>query len=247
MGTQHRTSNFEPRTIEVCFSPVSFPLFKNENAIVVVIDILRATSAMCTAFHYGVSKIIPVATVEEALNYKNKGFYAAAERNGEIAPGFEIGNSPFSFMDPKLKGQTVVVSTTNGTQAIEVAKGSAKVTIGSFLNLDALSNWLVKQDKDVILLCAGWKNKFNLEDTLFAGAVVSKLYQSKNYTANCDSALASMNLYNLAKNDLFSFLESSSHRKRLAKLDLEKDIRYCLTLNQCPVIPILKGNELICE
>jgi len=231
--------------VEVCYSPVSFPLFYKEEAIVVVIDVLRATSAICTAFHYGVEKIIPVATVEEALSFKAKGFLAAAERNAEIVEGFDFGNSPFSYMDEKIKGQTIALTTTNGTQALDVSRNAFKVVVGSFLNLDVLSDWLIKQHKDVILLCAGWKNKFNLEDTLFAGAVAQYLEDKGNFETLCDSTHTAKLLYGFAKDDLYGFLQNSSHQKRLKKLDLEKDIRYCLIPNQTPVIPVLEGNNLV--
>ena len=210
-----------------------------------VIDIFRATSAIVTAFYNGVSKMIPVATVEEAKEYQRNGYLAAAERNGEMIEGFELGNSPFGYMNNKVKGKTIAISTTNGTQAIEASRKATKVLVGSFLNLDVLCEYLASQKKDVILVCAGWKNKFNLEDTIFAGAVVEKLTTESNFEITCDSAIASKHLYNLAKHDLFGFLGNSSHRNRLAKLDLERDIKYCLTPNQCPVIPVMEGKYLV--
>ncbi len=231
--------------VEVCYTPQAYPLFHNEQAIVVVIDILRATSAITTAFYNGVAKMIPVATVEEAKALQQKGYIAAAERNGEMIEGFELGNSPFGYMSTKVKGKTIAISTTNGTQAIAVAKTASQIIVGSFLNLDVVIEYLREQKKDVILLCAGWKNKFNLEDTLFAGAVADALLLKDDFTTNCDSALAAGHLYHLAKHDLFGFLANSSHRNRLAKLDLERDIRYCLTPNQCPVIPIMEGEYLV--
>ncbi|MDO9001700.1 MAG: 2-phosphosulfolactate phosphatase [Bacteroidota bacterium] len=231
--------------IEVCYTPQAYPLFHNPNAIVVVIDILRATSAITTAFFNGVEKMIPVATVEEALEYKNKGYLVAAERNGEVVDGFDFGNSPFSYMNSKVKGKTIAITTTNGTQAIDAAKNAQQIIIGSFLNLDAIVEYLNSEKKDVLFLCAGWKNKFNLEDTLFAGAVVEKLVLIHECTTQCDSALAAMDLYKLAKHNLAEYLANSSHRNRLAKLDLERDINYCLTLNLCPVVPIMEGKFLV--
>lgn len=231
--------------IEVCYSPQSYSLFHKDDSIVVVIDIFRATSAIVTAFYNGVSKMIPVASVEEAKEYQNNGYLAAAERNGEVIEGFELGNSPFGYMNNKVKGKTIAISTTNGTQAIEASKHASKIIIGSFLNLDVLCEYLSKQKKDVVLVCAGWKNKFNLEDTVFAGAVVQKLTTEFNFETHCDSAIASKHLYNIAKHNLYEFLSHSSHRNRLAKLDLERDIKYCLTLNLCPVIPIMEGKYLV--
>ena len=231
--------------IEVCYTPQAYNLFHKDNSIVVVIDVFRATSAIVTAFYNGVSKMIPVATVEEAREYQKNGFMAAAERDGEVIEGFELGNSPFGYMNSKVKGKTIAISTTNGTQAIEASRKASKILVGSFLNLDVLCEYLASQKKDVILVCAGWKNKFNLEDTIFAGAVVNKLTTESGFEITCDSAIASKHLYNIAKVDLFEFLSNSSHRNRLAKLDLERDIKYCLTPNQCPVIPVMEGKYLV--
>jgi 2-phosphosulfolactate phosphatase len=231
--------------IEVCFSPLLYPLFHKENTVVVIIDILRASSAITTAFFHGVGKMIPVGTLEEAQKYKDQGFLVAAERNAEIVKGFDLGNSPFGYMNVKVKGKTIVITTSNGTLAINVAKDAHKVVIGSFLNIDVMIDFLRKEKKDVLFLCAGWKNKFNLEDTLYAGAVAEALIYKYDFNSTCDSTIAAVELYKLAKLDLYGFLENSSHRNRLAKLDLERDIRYCLTPNQCPVIPVLEGKYLV--
>jgi 2-phosphosulfolactate phosphatase len=231
--------------IEVCFSPQSYPLFHNPNSIVVVIDILRATSAITTALFHGVAKMIPVSTVEEAQKYKESGYLVAAERGGEMVKGFDLGNSPFGYMSAKVKGKTIAITTTNGTLAINVARQAEKVIIGSFLNMDVVVDFLKKEKKDVLFLCAGWKNKFNLEDTLFAGAVAEQLIFKYGFNSACDSTIASIELYKLAKHDIYEFLAHSSHRTRLEKLDLERDIKYCLTPNQCPVLPTLQGKFLV--
>ncbi|MDZ4663971.1 MAG: 2-phosphosulfolactate phosphatase [Bacteroidota bacterium] len=230
--------------VEVCFSPNVYPLFHKDDAIVVVIDVLRATSAITTAFYNGVAQMIPVATVEEALEYKKKGFIVAAERNGEIVPGFDLGNSPFGYMNTKVKGKTIAITTTNGTQAIKAAEKAKRILIGSFLNLDVMIDYLSAEKKDVLLLCAGWKNKFNLEDTLYAGAIADTLISKFEFTTSCDSAIAAGQLYHLAKHDLYEFLSHSSHRNRLSKLNLDRDIKYCLTPNQCPVIPVMENGAL---
>jgi 2-phosphosulfolactate phosphatase len=230
--------------VEVCFSPNVYPLFHKDDAIVVVIDVLRATSAITTAFYNGVSQMIPVATVEEAMEYKKKGFIVAAERNGEVVPRFDLGNSPFGYMNKNVKGKTIAITTTNGTQAIKAAEKAKRILIGSFLNLDVMIDYLRAEKKDVLLLCAGWKNKFNLEDTLYAGAVADALISKYDYTTSCDSAIAAGQLYHLAKHDLYEFLSHSSHRNRLSKLNLDRDIKYCLTPNQCPVIPVMENGAL---
>lgn len=232
--------------IQTCFSPAVYHLFQQPDNIVVVVDILRATSAMVTAFAHGVKSMIPVATVEEARAYQQKGFLAAAERNAIKIEGFDFGNSPLSYQNSEqIKDQTIAISTTNGTQAIEAAKGTATIVVGAFLNITSLSQWISKQNKDVIILCAGWKNKFNLEDTLFAGALAKKLMESELFETECDATIAAEYLIERAGDDLYQFLEYSSHRKRLKNLHLENDIEFCLQFDKYDVIPFYNGEELI--
>src|SRR6185295_4619519 len=97
-------TNKTPKTIEVCFSPALINLFDVSESIVVVVDILRATSSICVAFAHGAESVIPLASIEESLAYKEKGYLIAGERNGEMIEGFDMGNSPFSFMEDRIKG-----------------------------------------------------------------------------------------------------------------------------------------------
>jgi len=236
----------ENKNLEVCFSPANFPFYENkENSIIVIVDILRATTAICTAFEYGVAKIIPVPSLQETYKYKQNGYLIAGERDGKVIDGAYFGNSPFNFMTENIKNKTVVITTTNGTQAIEMAKNCAEIYIGSFLNLNALCQLLIKKNKNVIILCASWKNRFNLEDSIFAGAVCEILQKKANYNLNCDSAMASLDLWLLAKNNILNYIEKSSHRHRLKKLLLDDVLEYCFTKNITNTIPVFKDNYLI--
>ncbi len=232
------------RTIEVCLTPALLNLYAIENSIVVVIDILRATSSITYGIDNGATSIIPVEHVEDCLNYSDKGFLLAAERNGEVVAGYDFGNSPFSYTKEKVNGKTIVLTTTNGTKAMRMAQARAhQVVIGSFLNLTSLCNWLKEQDKDVLLLCAGWKDKFNLEDTLFAGAVVNFL--RKDFVHFDDSCVVAEDMYLLAKHDLRQYLHKSSHSHRLEQLNIEEDVQFCLKLDLCKAIPVLEGERLV--
>ena len=233
------------KRIEVCFTPGEYAYYKDEFEIVVVIDVLRATSAICAAFDNGIESIIPVPTVEEAWEYKQRGFLAGAERKGQIVEGFDFGNSPFSYMKEEFRGKEVVLTTTNGTKSLDVAKDAEVVVVGSFLNLTALSKWLYEQDKNVLCLCSGWQDKFNLEDTICAGAISDYLISTGFYTAIEDSSIAAKYLFLSAKDNYFGYLKSSSHRRRLKNLNLNEDIKYCLTPDQTDVIPILKDGKLV--
>lgn len=230
--------------IEVCFSPALFFSFKNPEAIAVIVDILRATSAIVTAFENGVERIIPVGTLEEARAFKGKGFMVAAERDGLVRDFADFGNSPYNFTRERVAGRQIVYSTTNGTQAIHVARDCQQVLIGAYLNFTALKEWLISQQRDVIFLCAGWKNKFNLEDTLFAGAMAKDLMASGRFDTICDSTKASIDLYGQASLDLMNYIDKVAQRSRLRRNKLDDVIGYCHTFDLTRVIPVLKNNHL---
>lgn len=230
--------------IEVCFTPALLDLYAIEDSIVVVIDVLRATSSMTYGLQNGAKAIIPVMDVEDCNDYKNSDYLLAAERNGEVVEGFDFGNSPFSYTTEKVNGKTIVLTTTNGTKALMLAQERAfKVVVGSFLNLESLSQWLILQQRNVLLLCAGWKDKFNLEDSLFAGAVVNRL--KNDFSHFDDASVAAEDLYLTAKHDLRGYLHKSSHSSRLEQLNIEKDVQFCLQSNICTVIPVLINSELV--
>jgi 2-phosphosulfolactate phosphatase len=231
--------------LSVCLTPILIPLYNVEDHIVVIIDIFRATSSICYGIENGAEAIIPVSEVEECEAYRERGldYLLAAERNGEVVAGFDFGNSPFSYSKEKVAGKTVVLTTTNGTQALHLSRKAKKVVIGSFLNLTALCNWLKTQGENILLVCAGWKNNFNLEDTLFAGAVVEQL-KELNFKLD-DAAIAANDLYQTGRDDINAYLKKTSHSERLKKLGIEKDIEFCLQVDLTTAIPILKGDRLI--
>jgi 2-phosphosulfolactate phosphatase len=232
--------------VEVCFMPGQYPLYAQDMGIVVVIDVLRATSAMVAAFEHGVDRIIPVASVDEARAYIGKpGYIAAAERNGEVVEGFAYGNSPLAYVGEDLRGKTIVMTTTNGTRAIDVARDARVLVVGSFLNLTALTDWLLQQEDNVLLLCSGWKDKVNLEDSVFAGAVMERLLESGRFGMEEDSSIAAQYLYVAARDNLMSILKAAPRRRRIEQLKLLPDVKYCLTPDQSRVIPVLRDGALV--
>lgn len=247
------------RIIEVCFSPELYPhILNNRNYIVVIIDVLRASTSICTAFQKGVKKIIPVSGIEEAKEYKRNGYIVAAERNGIKLDFADFGNSPFNFTAETVKDKEIVYSTTNGTQAINLIKDCSDVIIACFNNLSSAVKWLSERDKNVLLLCAGWKQKFSLEDAVCAGAIVEELLalvtnerqQNTNerlqrYKTHCDSAEASLDLWKIAKANLMGYLEKAMHRHRLKMYGLDDVLEYTFTLNNVNVVPRLENGSLV--
>ncbi len=232
--------------VGVCISPALIDQFEIDKAIVVVIDVLRATTTMCTAFDSGVRSMIPVLTKEEGFALQAQGYLCAGERNGEQVEGFDFGNSPFSFMAPELKGKDIVITTTNGTKAIQaaVARNAKEIVVGSFPNYSVLCEYLTKKNENIVLVCAGWKDKPNLEDTIFAGAVVRRL--RPHFRTYEDTALIAETLFKAANRRKRYYLRSSSHFNRLFhKLQIQKDVKYALRRDTHPVIPKLYGEHLV--
>jgi 2-phosphosulfolactate phosphatase len=230
-------------SIDVCFSPELLHLYDLSGKVAVVVDVLRATSSMVTAFAHGIEKIIPVSTLDDCLNLKKTGYLTAAERDGRKAEGFDLGNSPFSYMAAGIKGKTLVMTTTNGTHAIRLSVAADKVLAGAFLNVGKVAEFLELEGKDVLVVCAGWKGNFNLEDTLFAGALAERLKDS--FSPANDATLAAQHLYRLAKPDMLGFLANSSHVQRLQNLNIIEDITYCLQEDVYEVVPVLTGDCLV--
>jgi 2-phosphosulfolactate phosphatase len=220
---------------------------KQAEGITVIIDVFRAFSVACYCFDKGVTKVIPVGEFTDALSYKDESntVVRIGERGGKKLSGFDFGNSPYSYMKEELKGQDVVLSTTNGTKALNIAKDAETVVVGSLLNLDVLCEWLAKQDKNVLCLCSGWQDKFNLEDTICAGAISDYLIKTGDFTSDEDSSIAAKYLYLSAWDNPMGYLKSSSHRRRLKNLNLNEDVKYCLTPNTSNSIPILKDGKLV--
>ncbi len=231
-------------TVEVCFSPRLYEHKLTSGKFnTVVVDILRASTSICAAFDHGVDTIIPVSGLDEARELKQKGFFVACERNGEIMDFADIGNSASDFIRDDLVGETVVFSTTNGTKTINMARDAAEVLIGSFVNIKALGDYLIRKNENVVIFCAAWKNLFNLEDSVFAGALAESMLNN-GFTTVCDSVLGAVDLWHRANPDLEKYLSRSSHRNRLRHLVSDEDFRYTVTLNSTNVIPVLIGEKL---
>ena len=167
--------------------------------------------------------------------------FTAGERDGKKVEGFDLGNSPFEYMDEKLRGSKIAFTTTNGTQAIAKSVGAKEIVIGSFLNLSALAKYIRQGNDDVLVVCAGWKGRFNLEDTLFAGALIESLQE--HIELECDAPQASLHIYQQAKSNMFEFLRTASHVTRLANLNIFEDIKFCLTIDEYDVVPVFVENS----
>lgn len=235
------------RSLHTCLSPALLDLYDISNSVVVVIDVLRATSTIATALYNGASAVIPVATVAQCIELGTAlGGITAGERDGKVAAGLSYGNSPFEYPRSFVENKLLVLTTTNGTKLLHMAldREAPEIITGSFPNLSAVCDYLLASDKDVLLGCAAWKDRVNMEDTLFAGAVISRI--KEKFTLHCDSSKMAESLYHEAGEDRFAFMQrkGATHYHRLMQYNLEKDIRYCLAPDGADVLPLFRGDRL---
>lgn len=234
-------------TLFTVLSPALLHFYDLNNAVVVIIDVFRATSTIATALYNGAARIIPVENVDRCITIgcEIMGSITAGERDGKVIEGLQYGNSPAEYPRDFIDGKTLVLTTTNGTKLLHLAieRGAAEVITGSFINLSAVCDYLVKQGKNVILGCSAWKDRFNLEDTLFAGAVVNRV--KEHFTIHDDSSLMAEDMYKLHQHDMYDFIKLTTHWHRLAAYGLQKDLEYCVTVDAANVLPVYKDGDLV--
>jgi 2-phosphosulfolactate phosphatase len=233
-------------SLNTVFTPQLLDLYDLKDSIVVIIDVFRATSTMATALYNGASKIIPVDTPELCIEVgKQTGGITAGERDGKVIPGLSYGNSPSEYPRAFIENKILVITTTNGTKLLHLAlkQGAKDIITGSFPNLSKVVEYLKEQNAPVILGCSGWKNRFNIEDVLFAGAVIEEV--KDNFEIHCDSSFMANELYNLHKNDLPTYIQTVTHWHRLAAYGLQEDMLYCISKDTAPALPIFKSGALV--
>ena len=242
MSSEHK----QKPSLHTVLTPQLLDLYEIKDSIVVIIDVFRATSTMATALYNGATKIIPVDSPEACIEIGNAtGGITAGERDGKIIPGLSYGNSPSEYPRSFIENKTLVITTTNGTKLLHMALRSAakEIITGSFPNFSNVVEYLKAQNAPVILGCSGWKNRFNVEDTLFAGAVIEAV--KDQFTIHCDSSLMAQQLYMQQKDNMPEYIKTLTHWHRLAAYGLESDMLYCVTKDIAPSLPIFKNGALI--
>lgn len=243
-----RSGKKEIPSLNTVLSPSLLNLYDISDSIVVIIDILRATSTIAAALYNGAKSVIPVDSVAGCIKLgKQMEVITAGERDGKIAEGLQYGNTPLQYTPDFIKGKTLVLTTTNGTKLLHIAlaANANSIITGSFCNISSVCDYLVKKKSNVMLACAAWKNRVNIEDTLFAGAVINRIKQ--HFEINCDATLIAESLYLQANGDLLNFMKekNASHYHRLMNFGLEEDIKFCLTQDNANILSIYSGGRLI--
>lgn len=232
-------------TFDICLSPELLPLYDLRGRVAVVVDVLRATSSIVTALAQGVTHLVPVSEVAECRALAAEGYLTAAERDGRQAEGVDLGNSPFGYLDGvvPVRGRAVAITTTNGTRALHLSAAADEVLVGAFLNLGAVAARLRLLQKDVVIVCSGWKGKFCLEDTLFGGALAAQLTDAFD-TSSSDSTLAALDLWHAARPDVAGYLLKSAHVRRLNSLEAHKDMGFCVREDEYAIVPMFRHERI---
>jgi len=230
--------------INVLLSPLNAEEMYFKDKTTVVIDVLRATTVIATALENGAKEIIPVGTIEFAMKVSGDAFgghrLLCGERNTKKIEGFHLGNSPLEYSKEVVNGKSIILFTTNGSKAIVKAKFSENLVTCSFLNMEAIANYLLSLDVDFNILCAGDNGRFSLEDTVCAGRLISEVTKAKKGVELTDSARSSVALNKAFGQSITKMLSGTEHGKRLKENEFEKDIRYCAKLSKSDVIPFYK-------
>lgn len=229
--------------IDVCLTPAEYSAEQYQDKIAVVIDVFRATSSMASAFANQCESIIPVETVEAALAERrhNPGSLLAGERNALKVEGFDLGNSPLEFTGTAVAGKNIIMSTTNGTVALVKAIGSLAIYTAAFVNAAAICQTLRQQRHDCVLICAGRKGCFSLEDALCAGLLTDRLAE---VAVLSDAAQFARSAYCQSKQNLLEIVAESLHARYLSEIGLGDDVAWCLQHDIIDIVPYFSEGKV---
>jgi 2-phosphosulfolactate phosphatase len=218
----------------------------------VAVDILRASTVICTALRNGAEAVIPVGDVGSALALKNSSQLQhpllCGERDGRKLEGFDLGNSPAEYTREKIAGRTLIFASTNGSVALAAAPDGATVLVGGLVNLSALVQSIARLDQPVLIACAGKEGGFSLEDAVGAGAIVSKLWEADPALELVnDGARAAQSLWDQYKSDPVMPLWQSQHGIYLIQIGFGADLSVCGAVDSVPTVPIMRDGQLIAD
>lgn len=237
--------------LDLLFLPSEIRNSDLEEKLVIVIDVLRASSTIVTALNNGAKDIIPVESQEDATRLMQeigrKYVLLCGERSGQKIEGFDLGNSPFEYTNEVIQDKTLIFCSTNGSRTIVKASAAAKVMVGCFINLGAvLENALESKPKEVVLLCSGKEDRFSLEDTVCAGMMAYRLQERFPKSLDLsDSSQAGLQIYNQYQKDLLKMLNCSAHGKYLLTLGFQEDLVFCSRVDSLPLVPVLETGRLV--
>ena len=206
-----------------------------------VIDVLRASTTIITAFANGCREIVPVGDPGDARRRAGAGqadtVLTAGERDGEPIPGFDLGNSPVEFGNARLGGKTVFFTTSNGTRTLLAARTAQAIGVAALVNVTAAASWAAGGGRDVAVLCAGSLGAPALEDLACAGLVVDRLLASVPAAVLSDSARDALATGRRYRDDVSRLKQDAPWARRLIAAGRSADVDACLRLDTTTLVP----------
>ena len=231
--------------LETLFIPEEIKNTELAGKLVVVIDVLRASSTIVTALANGCRGFIPILSPEqakaEAQQFEKDSVLLGGEREGKKIEGFDLGNSPREYKGEVVKDKTIIFSTTNGVKTLEMVKNAHRIIIGSFLNLHAVCNYCTNYQGDILIICSGREGKYSLEDTACAGMLIDSLKNAlSDIYQESDANLTAQLLYEKFGNHILAILQKSQHGRYLESIGLNEDLKFCSQLDFFHIVPMVR-------
>ena len=237
--------------IDVVFCPANLVPPLVAGRVVVVIDVLRASTSIAAALANGARNVVPLESADEVITrarqFDRSEVRLAGEHRMHSIPGFDLGNSPGEFTREAVEGKTVLITTTNGTAAFAPAQGARDVVVGSYVNYTAVATLLraaARGGNDVALVCAGRERQFSLEDAACAGRLARAIGKRAEGAALSDSTIASTLVDRKYGDRLDQLFADSEHGQALAAAGFEQDLVACAKIDSCPVIPLYQDRQI---
>jgi 2-phosphosulfolactate phosphatase len=232
--------------LDVLLLPTELDARPRPQRAAVVIDVIRATSTIVSAFQHGVRSVLPVASIEEARRAQaaTPGALLAGERGGQRLPGFDLGNSPREFLRDVIADRDVVLTTSNGTKTLRAVGDGRVVAIGAFLNCSAVGAWLHGRGEDALLVCSGYEGIFSLEDAVCAGAILDRMGDAGGSVTLGDTARACQALWKRYASEMPGLLRDTEWGRHIVRIGLGADLDLCAQLDVTSVVPVMAGGRI---
>jgi 2-phosphosulfolactate phosphatase len=235
--------------IDLHFTPHQTDELALREKAVVVIDVLRASTSIIAALGNGAKEIIPVATVESAVKISGSLFgdviLLGGERNGRMIEGFNIGNSPAEYSEERVKGKSIIFSSTNGAQALVKARYARELMVCGFVNISAVADALRLPPRDFTIVCAGNNGVLSMEDSVCAGMLIAKVMDDAPFDVELsDGAQAARALFKSYGRNILKMIKGSDHGRRLQEIGFGDDLKVCAGVDTIPVLPQIDGNVI---
>lgn len=240
--------------IEVYFTPNGLVPGEIAGRTVVAVDLLRASTSIAVALASGAKEVLPAASTEEAIrlaqSLEHDQVVLAGERKSVRIEGFALGNSPREFTPEAVGGKTVVLSTTNGTQALLAAQSAKEVLVAAAVNFSAVvqrARTALEASGDLVVLCSGHERQFALEDAFAAGRLAKVLLPEGGLrrVALNDAAIAALEIARHFGERWLRALRASRHGRELVTLGFAEDLKMCGMQDTHPVVPVYADRRIV--